>query len=87
MDSSTNKQELNPEHSTTQLNSTTFIARDQTLYVTSEQNYTLSYIRDYIFLPYVNTPSLNIPLPTKCIPALYYLVLSQLDMVDVQQLA
>ena len=75
-----------PEHSTTQINKTTYVARDQTLYTEEEHNYTLTYIRDYTFLWYVANSSTEIPIPNRFIPALYYLVLSQLDMIDAQQL-
>lgn len=81
-----NTKELTPEHSTTGIDEDIYKINLDTLYVKEEKTYTFTYLRDYNFLNYVSDSSLDIPLPDKCIPALYYLVLSQLDMIDVQQL-
>lgn len=54
--------------------------------VWTEWDYEFTYLRWYEFLWYKSDSSLEMPIPEKCIPALYYLVLSQLDLIDVQQL-
>lgn len=89
----TTKYELFPEHSTTQLwirdsnvTNYNYVQKDQTLYLYEQHDYTLTYIKDYTFQWYVSNPSTEIPIPNKMIPALYYLVLSQLDLIDAQQL-
>ena len=79
--------EMTPEHSTTEITETLYVQREQLLYLKEEHDYTLTYIRDYTFLWYVADSTLQIPLPTRFIPALYYLVLSQLDLIDAQQLS
>lgn len=68
------------------LTSGSYVVDNKDLIVTEDWEYTISYLRDYEFLSYAGNPTLEIPLPDKLIPALYYLVLSQLDLVDVQQL-
>jgi len=93
-DTNTNTIELFPEHSITQLSKRTdsnsnckYVQKDQLLYLHEEHDYILTYIKDYVFQPYATTAGIDIPIPNKCIPALYYLVLSQLNLIDVQQLA
>ena len=78
--------EMFPEHSRTQIDETTYTTEWQTLLVKEEHDYTLTYIKDYTFMAYAANPSLEIPIPNNVLPALYYLVLSQLDLVDAQQL-
>ncbi len=78
--------EYYPELSVTQLDDYKYLIQWDKLTVTTEKTYTFTYIKDYEFLPYASDGSLEIPIPNKFIPALYYLVLSQLDLIDVQQL-
>lgn len=81
--------ELRPEHSVTEfdeLENAIYVVWTDNIKVREEQTYTFTYVKDYLFLSYVADPSLEIPLPNRFIPALYYLVLSQLDLIDVQQL-
>jgi len=85
-DSWDNVIEMFPEHSRTQISETTYSKRWQTLLLKEEHEYIFTYIKDYSFLSYVANPSTEIPIPTSFLPALYYLVLSQLDLVDAQQL-
>lgn len=76
---------LNPVRSINDLNSGSYWVFNKTFIVADEWTCTVTYLRDYNFLNYVSNSTQEIPLPDKLVPALYYLVLSQLDLIDVQQ--
>lgn len=48
-------------------------------------NATISYFKDFEWTLFEYDAALEIPMPNKMIPALYYLVLSQIDIIEVTQ--
>lgn len=85
-DDGDNTIELFCERSRTQIDEDNYAKLWQKLLLKEEHDYVFTYIKNYTFLQYSNETSLDIPVPDSHIPALYYLVLSQLDLIDVQQL-
>jgi len=79
-------QELNPCSSKQDLTNTSYMVKWTSLIVRDNEEHVVTFLKDYNFINYTSEWTTKIPLPDKLIPALYYLVLSQLDLVDVQQL-
>lgn len=78
--------DLVPARSITELSECTYLINGSNLIVSEEATYIHSYLRDYTFQSYLSDPSMELDIPEKFIPALYYLVLSQIDLIDAQQL-
>ena len=69
----------------TDLNETTFLVSGNNLIVAEPIIVTATYMIDYTWRLFNKDTSVEIPLPNKMIPALYYLVLSQIDIIEVTQ--
>jgi hypothetical protein len=68
-----------------ELTDETFVAYSKKVTVTKQKEYLFSYYRDYEYQEFILNPWLDLRIDDRFIPALYYLVLSQLDMLNAQQ--
>jgi len=56
------------------------------LFMKEKKDYLFTYYKQYSFVNYLADTWIELPVPDNFIPALYYLVISQIDMIYVQQL-
>jgi len=63
----------------------TFMINDTDIYSLVKHNGVITYRRDYVWDLFNTDWTKLIPLPDRFIPALYYLVLSQIDLIEVVQ--
>lgn len=77
---------LNPAKSLLDFNEQTFLAYGKELFMKEKKDYLFTYYKQYTFKDYLTNMGVELPIPDNFIPALYYLVLSQIDMIYVQQL-
>lgn len=69
----------------TELTENTFMAVGDYVLVNQPVVVTINYMRDFEWTLFDKDTSRDLPLPDKMIPALYYLVLSQIDIIEVTQ--
>lgn len=69
----------------TDLTDETFLVSGTYLIVSAPIIVTATYMKDYEWKLFNRDTSIEIPMPDKMIPALYYLVLSQIDIIEVTQ--
>ena len=77
--------DMDPAKSLLDLNNNTFLAYDKELYTKELKDYLFCFYKQYEFINYLADTWVELQLPDSFIPALYYLVLSQIDMIYVQQ--
>lgn len=77
--------DMDPAKSLLDLDKTTFLAYNKELYFKELKDYLFCYYIQYEFINYLADTWVELRLPDSFIPALYYLVLSQIDMIYVQQ--
>lgn len=77
---------LNPAKSLLDFNDQTFLAYGKELFMKEKKDYLFTYYKQYSFVNYLADTWIELPVPDSFIPALYYLVISQIDMIYVQQL-
>lgn len=80
-----NYTELKQAKTILELTDNTFVWIGNKIQVTKPRDYLFSFYKEYEYKNYVTDWSLDLWIEDKFIPALYYLVLSQLDMLNVQQ--
>jgi len=69
----------------TDLNEVSYLVSGQYLIVSQPIIVTVTYSIDYTWRLFNRDTSVEIPMPDRMIPALYYLVLSQIDIIEVTQ--
>lgn len=69
----------------TELSNYTFIVSGNFIIVSEKVTCTVTYFKDYTWNLFSTDTTTEIPFPDKMIPALYYLVLSQIDIIEVTQ--
>jgi len=76
---------LTPSKSILDFNEWTFMYYNKEVTVHKDKECYFSYFQQYEFKDYLADTWVELPIPTSFIPALYYLVLSQIDPIYVQQ--
>lgn len=69
----------------TDLTDATFLLHDTYIIVSQPLEASVSFMKDYEWQLFSKDTSKEIPMPNKMIPSLYYLVLSQIDIIEVTQ--
>ena len=77
--------DMGPAKSLLDLDKTTFLVYNDELYFKELKDYLFCYYKQYKFINYLADTWVELQIPDSFIPALYYLVLSQIDMIYVQQ--
>ena len=80
------EEEFYPAKSIQDFTDNNFYTLGTDIFFRENEDYLFSYLKDYEFLDYLSDPGMEIPLPTKFIPALYFNVMSQVDLIYTQQL-